>query len=101
MALLYGSLPSRPKTLVRSGVRSGVRSSARSMFWSLVRSRVPTRSHRVPSSPSLWVFLLVAATCALPVVAFAQADVNDVHIQSRDVEKAPEKANTDELATQT
>jgi Ca-activated chloride channel homolog len=93
MALLDGRLPSRPKALVRSTVRS------------LVRSRVPSRAPSkvrglVASSPCLWVFLLVAAICGLPAIAFAQADVNDVHIQPREVEKAPEKANTEELATQ-
>jgi Ca-activated chloride channel family protein len=93
MALLDGRLPSRPKALVRSTVRS------------LVRSRVPSRAPSkvrglVAGSPCLWVFLLVAATCGLPVIAFAQADVNDVHIQPREVQKAPEKANTEELATQ-
>jgi Ca-activated chloride channel family protein len=99
MALLYGRLPSRPKALVPNIGPSIGPSMGRSVVRSLVRSRVPSRSHRIPS-PRLWVFLLVA-TCALPVVAFAQADVNDVHIQPREVEKAAEKANTEELATQT
>ena len=100
MALLYGRLPSRPKALVPDIGPSIGPSMGRSVVRSLVRSRVPSRSHR-NRSPRLWVFLLVAATCALPEVAFAQADVNDVHIQPREVEKAAEKANTEELATQT
>jgi Ca-activated chloride channel family protein len=100
MALLYGRLPSRPKALVPNIGPSIGPSMGRSVVRSLLRSRVPSRSHRIPS-PRLWVFLLVAATCALPEVAFAQADVNDVHIQPREVEKGAEKANTEELATQT
>jgi len=39
----------------------------------------------------------LAAACSLPVIAFAQADVNDVHIQPREVEKPAEKADTDQL----
>jgi Ca-activated chloride channel homolog len=109
MPLLDGRGPSRPKDLVRSiirsRVRSRVRSNVQSLVQSLVRNSPPVRPcnpaflrlHAVAALPCLWAFLFLAAACSLPVIAFAQADVNDVHIQPREVEKPAEKADTDQL----
>jgi len=109
MPLLDGRGPSRPKDLVRSIIRSRVRSRVRSNVQSLVQSLVRNspsvrpcnpaflRLRAVAALPCLWAFLFLAAACSLPVIAFAQADVNDVHIQPREVEKPAEKADTDQL----
>jgi len=105
MALLDGRRASRPKDLVRSIVRSRVRSRVQSLVRSLVRNSPPVRPWnpvllRLRTLPYLGVFLFVAAACCSPLIAFAQADVNDVHIKPREVEKAAEKADPEQLATQ-
>jgi Ca-activated chloride channel family protein len=97
MALLDGCPLSRPKTLGRNLVRSFVPA--------LVRNARPVRSWnpapaclpRIAAQFSSLISLLVlAAICSVPLPAFGQADVNDVHIQPREVEKS----KTEEVATQ-
>src|SRR6202142_2373043 len=109
MALLDRRWLSRPKALLRSLVRSLVRSQARNLVRSFTRSLVrsscpaqpwtPAFAHPRPVAtlPRLSLFLLaLVVACGVVVPAFGQADVNDVHIQPRDVEKA----KTEEVATQ-
>src|SRR5580700_7400490 len=93
MALLDGHRLSRPKALGRNLVRSLVRNSRPVRPW----NPASVRLRRTSALPCLLVLLLaLAADCGLPLPAFGQADVNDVHIQPREVEKN----KTEEVAKQ-
>ncbi len=97
MALLDGRRLSRPEALGRNSVRSFVPTSVRNSR--PVRPWNPASAllHRIATLPRLLVsFLALAAVCASPLQAFGQAEVNDVHIQPREVEKS----KTEEVATQ-
>jgi Ca-activated chloride channel homolog len=98
MALLDGRRLSRPKALGRNSLLSFVPI--------LVRNCRPVRPwnpasaglRRIAALPCLLILLLAAtAVCGLPRLAFGQAEVNDVHIQPREVDK---DKTTEEVATQ-
>jgi Ca-activated chloride channel homolog len=93
MALLDGSPRSSPEALVRSLFRSLVRNSCPVRPWNPAFARLRS----ITTSPCLGLLLLtLGAACGLPLPALGQTDVNDVHIQPRDAEKA----KTEEVATQ-
>jgi Ca-activated chloride channel homolog len=94
MALLDGRRLSRLKALGRNSVRNLIRNSR------LVRSGNPASAplYGIATLPCILISLLaLTAVCASPVRAVGQAEVNDVHIQPRDVEK---DKTTQEVATQ-
>jgi len=71
----------------------------------LVLPRDPSATLRqkypvTPKSMCPWQWLLILLACVC-VPAFAQTDVNDVHIQSREVEKPKEAPKEDLLASTT
>jgi len=82
---------SRPKALVRCACQV--------LAWDLAAT--PRQQH--PFTPKTirpwqWMLILLALAC---VPAFAQTDVNDIHIQSREVEKPKEAPKEDLLASTT
>jgi len=84
MALLDGRRLSRPKALGRNSARNLVRNSRPVRPWNPASAPL----HRIATLPCILISLLaIAAVCALPMAAFGQAEVNDVHIQPREVEK--------------
>ena len=96
MALLDGRRLSPPKALGRNSVRSLVRNSVRNCRPVRPWNPASTPLHRI-ALPCLSVLLLaLVVVCASPAPAFGQAEVNDVHIQPREVEKR----KTEEVATQ-
>jgi Ca-activated chloride channel homolog len=55
------------------------------------------RASKMAAAPLLWMLLFaLCANCILAEPAFGQTDVNDIHVQPRDLEKP----KTDEVATQ-
>jgi len=98
MALLDGRRLSRLKALGRNSVRSFVPTSVRDSRpvrpWNPASALLPG----IGILPWLLISLLaLTAVCASPVPAAGQAEVNDVHIQPRAVEK---DKTTEEVATQ-
>jgi len=82
---------SRPKALVRCACQV--------LAWDLAA----TQRQQHPFTPKTirlwqWMLILLALAC---VPAFAQTDVNDIHIQSREVEKPKEAPKEDLLASTT
>ena len=97
MALLDGRRLSRLKAQGRNSVRSLVRNLVRNCRPVRPWNPASTPLHRIAALPCLLILLLaLAAACAWPAPAFGQAEVNDVHIQPREVEKS----KTEEVATQ-
>ena len=97
MALLDGHRLSRPKALGRNLVRSLVPTLVRNSRPVRPWNPASVRLRRTSALPCLLVLLLaLAADCGLLLPAFGQADVNDVHIQPREVEKN----KTEEVAKQ-
>jgi Ca-activated chloride channel homolog len=95
MALLDGRRFSRPKAPVRSLVRCLFRNSCPVRPWNPAFVWL----RRVGIPPCLWMlFLVLGVACSLPMPALGQADVNDVHIQPRELENPEAKA--EEVATQ-
>src|ERR1700683_98138 len=95
MALLDGRRLFRPKALGRNLVRNSVlvRNSRPVRPWNPASSRL----RKIATLPCLLILrLALVAVCGWPVRAFAQADVNDVHIQPREAEGN----KTEEVATQ-
>lgn len=93
MALLDGRRLSRLKALGRNSVKNLVRNSR------LVRPWNPASAplYGIATLPCLLISLFaLTLACASPLPAVGQAEVNDVHIQPREVEKD----KTDEVATQ-
>jgi Ca-activated chloride channel family protein len=94
MALLDGRRLSRLKALGGNSVRNLIRNSR------LVRPWNPASAplYGIATLPCVLISLLaLTAVCVSPVPAVGQAEVNDVHIQPRDVEK---DKTTEEVATQ-
>lgn len=84
MALLDERRLSRPKALGRYSARKLVGNSRPVRPWNPASAAL----HRIATLPRLFIsFLALAAACASPVPAFGQAEVNDVHIQPRNVDK--------------
>jgi Ca-activated chloride channel homolog len=97
MALLDGRRLSRPKALVRKSVRNLVRNLVRNPHPVRPWNPVFARLRGMTTRPLLWMFLLaLSVALALPMPAAGQTDVNDVHVQPREVEKA----KTQEVAKQ-
>jgi Ca-activated chloride channel family protein len=98
MALLDGRRLSRPKALGRNSVRSFVPTLVRNCRPVRPWNPAPAGLRRIAALPCLLILLLaVTAVCGLPQLAFGQAEVNDVHIQPREVDK---DKTTEEVATQ-
>src|SRR5580704_13117889 len=88
MALLDGHRLSRPKALGRNLVRSLVPTLVRNSRPVRPWNPASVRLRRTSALPCLLVLLLaLAADCGLLLPAFGQADVNDVHVTPRTVEK--------------
>ena len=82
---------SRPKALVRCACQV--------LAWDLaVTGRQQHPFTPKTMRPWQWLLILLALAC---VPAFAQTDVNDIHIQSREVEKPKEAPKEDLLASTT
>ncbi len=86
----------RPKTLFRILFRNLVRKSC----LLLLRGPSFVRLRRSDSRPFLWTLpLVLCAACASSLPAVGQTDVNDVHVQPRDVTPHDvERAKTEEVA---
>jgi len=86
----------RPKTLFRILFRNLVRKSC----LLLLRGPSLVRLRRSDSRPFLWTLpLVLCAACASSLPAVGQTDVNDVHVQPRDVTPHDvERAKTEEVA---
>jgi Ca-activated chloride channel family protein len=93
MALLDGRRFCRPKSLRSKNIESkniGSNSSP-AQPWNQTLARSPG----IATRPCFWILLLaLGAPCGLPLEALGQANVNDIHIQPREAEKA----NTEEVA---
>jgi len=93
MALLDGRRFSRPKSLRPKNLRSknlGSNSSP-AQPWNQTLARSPG----IATRPCFWILLLaLGAPCGLPLEVLGQANVNDIHIQTREAEKA----NPEEVA---
>lgn len=77
--LIWGRGSSRPKARVRRG--SPV------LPWDLIQSLLRKRSSTVETAwPLRWLLITLAVVCCLGLPALGQTDVNDVHIQPREVE---------------
>jgi Ca-activated chloride channel family protein len=88
MALLHGRRFCRPKNLRSKNLGSN---SSPAQPWNQTLARSP----RIATRPCFWILLLaLGAPCGLPLEVLGQANVNDIHIQSREAEKA----NTEEVA---
>src|SRR5207302_7680518 len=89
-----GRWSSHPMAPVRSDFRSG----CPVLPWDPTPARL-RKTSSAATSVGLWLpFILLAFAC-LGVPAFAQTDVNDVHITSREVEKLPEPSKPDLLVS--
>ncbi len=99
MALLDGRRLSRSEALVWSTVRDLVSKSPLVRRWNPSSARL----HGILPRPFLWMLLFaLGVSCALPVPAVAQTDVNDVHVMPREVKPhEAEKAKTEEIASET
>jgi Ca-activated chloride channel family protein len=92
MARLYeGRRSSHPMASVRSGCLV--------LPW----DPTPIRLRKISptSTPRFWFPVILLAVASLLVPAFGQTDVNDVHIQPREVEKPPEPPKSDLVASTT
>src|ERR1700739_2225111 len=78
--LVEGRWSSRPKAPVRSG--SPV------LAWDPTQSLLRKKSPLLSGRRCQWTFLALAARACLGLSAFAQTDVNDVHVQPREMEKS-------------
>jgi len=88
MALLDGRRFCRPKSLRSKNIGSN---SSPAQPWNQTLARSPG----IATRPCFWILLLaLSAPCGLPLEALGQANVNDIHIQPREAEKA----NTEEVA---
>ena len=93
MALLDGRRFSRPKALVRKSLPVQTSLVQPCLVQPSNPVFVPLR--RIARRSSLWMLLLaLSAACGLAVPALGQTDVNDVHVQPREAEKA----KTEEVA---
>ena len=93
MALLDGRRFSRPKALVRKSLPVQTSLVQPCLVQTSNPVFVPLR--RIARRSSLWMLLLaLSAACGLAVPALGQTDVNDVHVQPREAEKA----KTEEVA---
>ena len=87
MALLDGRRFSRPKALVRKSLPVQTSLVQPCLVQTSNPVFVPLR--RIARRSSLWMLLLaLSAACGLAVPALGQTDVNDVHVQPREAEKA-------------
>ncbi len=92
MARLYvGRWSSHPMALVRSGCQV--------LPWDPTSARL--RKNPATTNLWLWLSLSLVAFAWLCVPAFAQTDVNDVHVTPREMEKSPEPPKPELLATTT
>jgi len=83
-----------PVTLVRSLVRK----SRLGRPWNPSFVRLSRRD----AGPLLWMWLFALLALCVPLTpALAQTDVNDVHVQPRDVTPQPDKTKTQEIAKET
>jgi Ca-activated chloride channel homolog len=88
MALLHGRRFCRPKNLRSKNLGSNF---SPAQPWNQTLARSPG----IAARPCFWILLLaLGASCGLPLEVLGQANVNDIHIQSREAEKA----NTEEVA---
>jgi len=89
-----GRWSSRPMAVVRCGCPV--------LPWDPTRARLRKNLHNnVSGNLRLRVFLALCALAFLCAPVFGQTDVNDVHIQPRTVEKPPEPAKPDLVASTT
>jgi len=94
MARLDGRRSSRPEALVRSGFSV--------LPWDPTEA-VRRQRRTLPDAlrSSCFYFLTLAAIACLSLPAFAQTDVNDIHVQPREVEKPKELPKETEPAAAT
>jgi len=89
--LIRGRGSSRPKARVRRG--SPV------LPWDPIQFLLRKTSSREMRQSLQWLVLTLFAVCCLGVPASAQTDVNDVHVQPREAEPAPQPKEAKEAFT--
>lgn len=79
----------RPEALVRSGITVPAWDS----------SKAVRQKSRIPSDLGRGVLIAVVGFVCLPLASFAQTDVNDIHVQPRQVEKPKEPPKENVVST--